>query len=70
MVRRKNGLRIVVAALAFLVLFRWKHPTPTVILDFALVVLALLALIEFFGREPLPDEPAALPEGTVPATPT
>ncbi len=66
-VRRKNGLRIVVAAVAFLILFRWKHPTPMVILDFALVVLLLLALIEFFGREPLPGEPAPVPKGPDPA---
>jgi hypothetical protein len=64
-VKRKNGLRIVVAALAFLVLFRWKHPTPAVIMDITLVMLALLALVEFFGREPLPEEPAAVPKRTV-----
>jgi chromate transport protein ChrA len=63
-VRRKNGLRIAVATVAFLVLFRWKHPTPMVILEFALAVLVLLALVEFFGREPFTDGPATIPTGS------
>jgi hypothetical protein len=58
-VRRKNGLRVVVAVAAFLVLFRWKHPTAPIILYISLITLFLLALIEFFGREPLPDDPPA-----------
>jgi hypothetical protein len=60
-VRRKNGLRVIVAVVAFLVLFRWKHPTTPIILYVALATLFLLALIEFFGREPLPDDPPAAP---------
>jgi len=55
-VKHKRGMRIVIAGLAFLVLFRWSHPTPSIILYVALVTLFVLALIEFFGREPLPDE--------------
>jgi hypothetical protein len=39
---------------AFVVLFLWDHPTPSVIFWTAIVALAALALIEFFGREPLP----------------
>lgn len=57
-VRRKNGMRIIVAVLAFLVLFRWKHPTPSIVVYLAALTLLLLGLIEFFGREPLPDAPA------------
>jgi hypothetical protein len=59
-VRRKRGLRIVVAVLAFLVLFRWDHPTPLVIFDIAVVTVLILALIEFFGREPVPAEELAM----------
>jgi hypothetical protein len=57
-VRSKAVMRIVVAVLGFLVLFFWKHPTPSDILLLAVVTLLLLAVIEFFGREPLvADEP-------------
>jgi hypothetical protein len=59
-VKRKRGLRIVVAALAFLVLFRWDRPTPLVIFDFAVVTVLLLGIIELFGREPIPEEELAL----------
>ncbi|MGZ6967861.1 MAG: hypothetical protein ACXVKN_09005 [Acidimicrobiia bacterium] len=70
-VRRKKGLRIVVGVVAFLVLFRWQHPTPSIILYFALVAVFLLGVIEFFGREPIPDDPARRPAGlTAGATPS
>lgn len=62
-VKRKKGLRIVVAALAFLVLFRWKHPTPSIIIYLSIVTVVALAVIEFFGRVPLPpaeEAPAAV----------
>jgi hypothetical protein len=59
-VKRKRGLRIVVAVLAFLVLFRWDHPTPLVIFDLAVVAVLVLGLIELFGREPIPAEELAL----------
>lgn len=49
--RRKAVLRVIVAAIAFLALFRWKHPSPSVILWIAIVTLVVLAVIEFFGRE-------------------
>ncbi len=65
-VRRKKGLRIAVAVVAFVILFRWQHPTASVVLYFALVTVFVLALIEFFGREPLPQEPP--PDGA-PAAP-
>jgi hypothetical protein len=54
-VKRKRGLRIVVAVVAFLILFRWDHPTPLVIFDFAVVTVLVLGIIEFFGREPVPE---------------
>ncbi len=50
-VRHKGAWRIVVAAALFVVLFRWRHPTPAVVAWFALAALGLLALIEYFGRE-------------------
>jgi hypothetical protein len=53
-VRRKKVLRIIVAAIAFLVLFRWHHPTPATIISVGVITLALLGVIEFFGREPSP----------------
>jgi hypothetical protein len=58
-VRRKKVLRIVVAAIAFLVLFRWHHPTPATVIWVGVITLALLGLIEFFGREPEPANPDA-----------
>ncbi|HEY7438013.1 MAG TPA: hypothetical protein VIC35_01325 [Acidimicrobiia bacterium] len=58
-VRRKKVLRIVVAAIAFLVLFRWHHPTPVTVIWVGVITLALLGLIEFFGREPEPANPDA-----------
>ncbi len=64
-VRRKKGLRIAVAVVAFVILFRWQHPTASVVLYFALITLVVLALVEFFGREPLPEEPP--PEGVAAA---
>ncbi len=58
-VRNKGKLRVIIAAIAFGVLFFWKHPTPAVIFWFAVGALALMAIVEFFGREPLPElEPA------------
>jgi hypothetical protein len=68
-VRRKKGLRIVVAAIAFLVLFRWQHPTPSIILYIAIVTVGGLGVIEFFGREPMPDSDA-LPGSPAGATAT
>jgi hypothetical protein len=44
-------LRIVVAAAGFVLLFFWKHPTPSVIFWIAVGALFLLALVEFFGRD-------------------
>jgi hypothetical protein len=49
--RHKAKLRLACAAIAFVVLFRWKHPTPAVIFWTAVVTLTSLAIIEFFGRE-------------------
>jgi ABC-type glycerol-3-phosphate transport system permease component len=51
-VRYKTALRVVVAAAAFALLFFWNRPTPAVIFWIALATLALLAVVEFFGREP------------------
>ncbi len=55
-VRSKAVMRIVVAVGAFVILFFWKHPTPSDILLLAIVTLLVLAIIEFFGREPLGDD--------------
>jgi hypothetical protein len=60
-VKHKRGLRVVVAVVAFLVLFRWSHPTPSIIVYIGLITLFVLALIEFYGREPLPDDAAPEP---------
>jgi len=60
-VRRKAALRVVAAALAFLVLVLWRHPTPLDIVGLGIVTLFVLGVIEFFGREPA--------SGTVPPTP-
>jgi hypothetical protein len=60
-VRRKASLRIITAAVAFIVLFLWQHPTPLTIAGFAIVTLAVLAIVEFFGRQPTTDPPADPP---------
>ncbi len=54
-VRSKAAMRSITAALAFLVLLFWKHPTPLRIIGLALLTLVVLAVIEFFGREPTTD---------------
>jgi len=54
-VRYKATLRIITAALAFLLLVFWRHPTPLRIIGLGIVVLGILAIIEFFGREPETD---------------
>jgi hypothetical protein len=59
-VRTKPQLRIATAAIAFAVLVLWDRPTGFVVFWTAVIVLAILVLIEFFGREPLPPSaPAA-----------
>ncbi len=67
-VRHKGALRIGVAVVAFVILFRWDHPTPAVIFWTAVVTLVALAVVEFFGREPVASpatadrrEPAVAP---------
>lgn len=50
-VEHKGGLRIVIAAVGFIVLFAWNRPTPMVILWLAVLVLLALATVEFLGRE-------------------
>ncbi len=51
-VRHKGAMRIVVAVVGFVTLFFWNRPTPMVIFWIAVAALVLLAIIEFFGREP------------------
>jgi hypothetical protein len=51
--RHKGKLRAAVAVVAFIVLFRWQQPTPGVIFWVAVVTVIALALVEFFGREPV-----------------
>jgi hypothetical protein len=57
-VRRKATLRVITAAVAFVVLFLWQHPTPLTIAGVGIITLVVLAVIEFFGREPEADPPA------------
>jgi hypothetical protein len=76
-VGHKGALRIGVAVVAFVILFQWDHPSPAVIFWAAVITLAALAIIEFFGREPVPvaspvtddrREPAVAPS-PIPHTP-
>jgi hypothetical protein len=67
-VGHKGALRTGVAVIAFVILFQWDHPTPAVIFWAAVLTLAALAIVEFFGREPVPSpatadrrEPAVAP---------
>jgi hypothetical protein len=46
----KNGLRVVGAALALLVLIAWNHPTPITVVLVAIALLIYLGVIEFIGR--------------------
>jgi hypothetical protein len=46
----RNALRLVVAGLGGVVLVLWSQPTAWVVLGIALVVVVLLAVIEFVGR--------------------
>ena len=64
-VRFKTPLRVATAAIAFVTLFRWSHPTPSVILWAAVAALVALGVIEFFGRTALdpPDHGGAVPSG-------
>ena len=64
-VQRKGALRVAAAALAFLVLVLWPHPTPLTLAGLAVATLAMLSIIEFFGREPA-DEAAAPPSPGAP----
>jgi hypothetical protein len=53
-VQHKGLFRTVAAAIAFVLVFRWTHPTPAVVLWVAVSLLAALAIIEYLGREPAP----------------
>jgi hypothetical protein len=48
----KRALRIATVVLAALVLVFWERPTGKVVLGITLVLLIVLALIEFLGRPP------------------
>jgi cell division protein FtsW (lipid II flippase) len=50
-VAHKGAMRVTVAAVMFVVLFRWDRPTPMVVFWIVVVTLLLLAIVEFFGRE-------------------
>lgn len=76
MIRNKGKIRIAIAVIAFLIAFRWTRPTAVVLFWIALVALAALVIVEFFGREPLPPpepraarrlEPATTPTPAAPA---
>jgi uncharacterized membrane protein len=51
-VRHKGAIRTVIAVALFVVLFRWPHPTPTVVFWIGLLAVGLLGVVEYFGREP------------------
>ena len=70
MVRRKTSLRVITAAVAFLVLVLWKHPTPLRIVGLGIITLVVLGIIEFFGREPATDTTTTPSSGTPIATTT
>jgi hypothetical protein len=59
--RSKNMLRGIGAAIAFVVLIVWNHPTALTVLVIAIVFVVYVALIEFIGRsaetEPAADAP-------------
>ncbi|HEX6760862.1 MAG TPA: hypothetical protein VF086_20990 [Propionibacteriaceae bacterium] len=63
----KRVLRIVVLAIAALVLVFWDQPTGKVIIGITLGVLVALVIIEFLGRPPSPvaPEPEIPPDGEV-----
>ena len=50
--RSKRPLRIVLAVVLFVVAFRWPHPTSAVLFWIAVVGLAGLVVIDFYGRRP------------------
>lgn len=66
----RQALRLTVALLGGLVLMFWNQPTAWVVVGVALVVLLLLAVIEFVGRPPVAaSEPAPQPPVTTPPAP-
>jgi len=58
-VHHKGAMRVVIAVAGFVVLFFWHRPTPMVIFWIAMGVLAVLALVEFYGRDTAPDQQIA-----------
>jgi hypothetical protein len=58
----KRVLRIAVLAIAALVLVFWDQPTGRVIIGLTLIVLVVMAIIEFLGRPPSPAAPETLEE--------
>jgi hypothetical protein len=73
-VHQKTKLRVLTAVVAFAIAIVWSRPTPSVLFWIAVATLAALALVEFFGREPLPahvrlteSEAAHVPASTPPA---
>jgi hypothetical protein len=64
----RTALRITAAGLGGLVLVLWSQPTAWVVLGIALVVLVLLAVIEFLGRPPQPAAATTATTTTAPPT--
>ncbi|HEY3834849.1 MAG TPA: hypothetical protein VGO03_21350 [Acidimicrobiia bacterium] len=50
--RHKGAWRAVIAVALFVVLFRWPHATPAVVFWIGVLAVLLLAVVEYFGREP------------------
>jgi len=66
----RQALRLTVALLGGVVLMFWNQPTAWVVVGVALVVLLLLAVIEFLGQPPVAaTEPAPQPPVSTPPAP-
>jgi hypothetical protein len=56
--RSKNGLRILGAGIALVVLILWNHPKPVTVLGVAILLVIYLAVVELLGRgAPAPTGP-------------
>jgi hypothetical protein len=67
MARSKRLLRVILAVVLFVAAFRWPHPTTAVILWLVILGLVGLAVIDFYGREPVTASSPPMGEGEVKA---
>ncbi|MFC4787204.1 hypothetical protein ACT8ZV_22195 [Nocardioides sp. MAHUQ-72] len=66
----RTALRLTAAILGGVVLMFWNQPTGWVVVGIALVVVLVLAVIEFLARPPAPTSPAATAPAAPAPTPT